>query len=90
MILSGKLLSKYTQKILQTAFLSDEKIFKAKQLYSSQNDVVYIPKKMRKVEVPVQKLFCEIEALPKQIMVSVATPTARKSLVFFLLNEIQK
>ena len=40
-------------------------IFKVKQLYNSHNDAVYVPKKMRKLEVPEGKLFCEIEASPK-------------------------
>ena len=35
----GMLLSNFTQKTLQTAFLSDEKIFKVKKLYNSHNDV---------------------------------------------------
>ena len=72
MIHSRKLLPKFTQKILQTAFLGDEQIFKVKQLYNSHNDVVYVPKKRRKVEVPEERLFCETEAFPKQIIVSVA------------------
>ena len=47
-----KLLSNFTQKALQTAFFSDEKIFKVKSHYNSHNDVVYVLKKMRKAEVP--------------------------------------
>ena len=76
MIRSRKLLSKYIQKTLQSAFFSDEKIFKVKQLYNSRNDVVYVPKKMRNIEVPEERLFCETEAFPKQIMVSVAISKA--------------
>ena len=49
LIHSRKLLSKYTQKKLQTAFFSDNKVFKKKQLYNSQSNVVYVLKKMRKV-----------------------------------------
>ena len=45
MIRSRILLSKYTQKALQTPFFSKEKIFKVKQLYNSHKYVVYIPKK---------------------------------------------
>ena len=44
MICSRKLLSKYTQKTLQTSFFSDEDIFKVKQLYNSHNDVVCVSK----------------------------------------------
>ena len=29
-----------------------------------QNDVVYVPKKMRKAEVPEERLFYEIEVFP--------------------------
>ena len=38
-IRSRKLLSKYSQKTFQIAFFSDERIFKAKQLYNSRNDM---------------------------------------------------
>ena len=34
--------------------------------------MVYTLKKMKKVEVPEEKLFCKIEAFPKQIIISVA------------------
>ena len=47
------------------AFFSDEQIFKVKQLYNSHNDVVYVPKKMRKVEVPEERLYCKMEDFPK-------------------------
>ena len=42
------------------------------ELYNLHNDVVYTLKKMKKVEVPEEKLFCKIEAFPKQIIISVA------------------
>ena len=76
---SRKILLKYTQKKLQTVFHSHEKLLKAKQLYNSQNNVVYVPKKMRKLEVPEERLFCKIEAFPTQIMVSVAILKAGES-----------
>ena len=65
-ICSREILSKNNQKTLETPFFSDKKIFKVKQLYNSHNNVVYVPKRMRKVEAPEERLFCEIEALPKQ------------------------
>ena len=40
MIHLRKLLSKYTQKTLQTAFFGDEMIFKGKLLYNSHNIVL--------------------------------------------------
>ena len=46
-ISSRKLLSMYTQKELQTAFFSGEKIFKLKQLYNSHNDVLNVLKEMK-------------------------------------------
>ena len=82
MIRSRKLLSKYTQKTIQTAFFSGEKIFKVNQLYNSHKDVVYVPKKMRKVELPEEISFCETEAFSKQIMVSVAMSKAGKTSIF--------
>ena len=81
---SRKLLSNFTQKTLQTAFFSDEKIFNVKKLYNSHNDVVYVSKSIRKVELPEERLFCEIEAFPKQIMVSVEMSKVGKTSIFFL------
>ena len=60
MFRSAKLLSKHTQKTLPTEFFSEEKIFKVKQHYNSQSDLVYVPQKMRIVGMSVQRLFCEI------------------------------
>ena len=76
MIRSRKLLSKNIQKTLQSVFFSDKKIFKVKQLFNSYNDVVYVKRKMGKVDVPEERLFCETEAFPKQIMVSVVVSKA--------------
>ena len=44
---SRYLLTVYTRKVLETAFFSDEKIFKIYRLYNSQNDGVYAPKTRR-------------------------------------------
>ena len=63
MLHSIKLLSNFTQKAVHTAFFSHEKIFEVKKLYNSQNDGFYVLKKMKKVEVPYERLFCEIEAV---------------------------
>ena len=83
---SRKLLSKYTQKALQTAIFTDEKIFKkiskVKQLHNSHNDMVYVPKKMRKVEVTEERLFCENETFPKEMMVFVAISATGKTSIF--------
>ena len=79
LICSTKLLSKYTQKTLQTAFFNDENIFKVKQLNNLHSNVVYVPKKMRKVEVPEESLFSKTEAFFKQIVISVAILKAGKT-----------
>ena len=45
--------------------------------------MAYVLKKMTKVEVPEERIFCETEAFPKQIMVSVAMSKAGKTSTFF-------
>ena len=76
----------YTQKTLQTAIFTDEKIFKkiskVKQLHNSHNDMVYVPKKMRKVEVTEERLFCENETFPKEMMVFVAISATGETSIF--------
>ena len=84
MIRSRKLLSKYTQKTLQTAFFSEEKVFKVKELCNSYNGVFHVPKKTRKVDLPEERLLCEIEAFPKQMIVFVVISKASKTLIFLL------
>ena len=51
---------------------------------NSHDDVVYVPKKIRKVEVPEERLFCETEAFPKEIMVSVVIVKAGKTSTILL------
>ena len=46
--------------------------------------MAYVLKKMTKVEVPGERIFCETEAFPKQIMVSVAMSKAGKTSTFFV------
>lgn len=78
------LLRLYTRDVLKTAFFSDEKIFKVKQHYNSQNDVCYISKKMKKSDVPDERLNCEQKTFPQKIMVSVAVSKAGKTRLFFV------
>ena len=54
-------------------------IFKVNQLYNSHNDAVHVAKKMRKEEVLGERLFCQIEAFSKQIMISVVISKAGKT-----------
>ena len=83
MVSSRKLLPKYTHKTLRTTFFSGKKTFKVKQLYNSYNDVIYVPKKMGKLEMLEERLFCKTEAHFKQIIVSVAISKAGKTSHFF-------
>ena len=46
--------------------------------------MIYVPKKIRKVKVFEERLFCETEASPKQKIVSVTTSNIGKTLVFFV------
>ena len=50
-----------------------------KQLYNSHNDLIHVLWKMREVEVPEERLFCEIEDFPKQIIVSVVISKTGKT-----------
>ena len=58
-------------------------IFKVNQIYNSHNNLVHVPKKMGKVEVPEQKLFFKILAFPKETLVSVVTSKAGKTSNFY-------
>ena len=50
-----------------------------KQLYNSHNDLIHVLWKMREVEVPEERLFCEIEDFPKEIIVSVVISKTGKT-----------
>ena len=62
---SKHLLTLYTRKVLETAFFTDEKIFKVNQLYNAQNDRVYAPKDQLKRDVAEERLCRETSAFPK-------------------------
>ena len=81
---SKRLLKKYTKEVLETAFFSDEKIFKVKQQYNSKNDVCYVPKTMKKSEVPDERLLVQQSGFPQKIMVSVCISKAGKTKLFFV------
>ena len=78
------MLTVYTRKVLETAFFSDEKIFKVNQLYNSQNDRVYAPKSQLKRDVDPARLLRENAGFPKQVMVSVGISKAGKTSIFFV------
>ena len=60
-----KAIFKVYSETLKTIFFSDEKMVKVTQLYNSHNKLVYAPQKMRKIEVPEERLFWETEAFFK-------------------------
>ena len=82
MICLRKLLLKYSQKILPAAFFSNENIFKVNQVYSSHSNLVYVPKKMGKVEVTKEKLFFKVLAFLKETLVSVVISKSSKTSIF--------
>ena len=82
MICLRKLLLKYSQKILPAAFFSNENMFKVNQVYSSHSNLVYVPKKMEKVEVPKEKLFFKVLAFLKETLVSVVISKSSKTSIF--------
>ena len=81
---SKYLLRLYTPAVMETAFFSDEKIFKVRQQYNVQNDRVYVPKDTLKKDVDPEKLLCEQPGFPMSIMVSVAISKAGKTNIFFV------
>ena len=81
---SKRLLSTYTRTVLQTAFFSDEKIFKVRQLYNVQNHRVYAPKSQKKADIDEERLLCEQAGFPESIMVSAAVSKAGKTPIFFV------
>ena len=50
----------------------------------SHNNVIYVPKKIRKVEVLDKRLFYKKESFSKLIMVSAATSKDGKTPIFFV------
>ena len=58
-----------------------------KELDNLHNGVISVRKKIRKVDAPEKRLFYEIKAFSKQVMVFVAISEAGKT--FGLLNRIQ-
>ena len=79
---SKKLIKMYTANVLKTAFFSDEKIFKVRQVYNVQNDRVYAPKHQKKADVAAERILAEQTGFPESIMVSVAISKAGKTSIF--------
>ena len=66
------LLRVFTKQVLETAFFSDEKIFKVTQLLNVQNDRTYAPSAYKKSTIENKRLYVERSGFPMSLMVSVA------------------
>ena len=78
------LLRVFTKQVLETAFFSDEKIFKVSQLLNVQNDRTYAPSAYKKSTMENKRLYVERSGFPMSLMVSVAVSKVGKSSIFFV------
>ena len=78
------LLRVFTKQVLETAFFSDEKIFKVTQLRNVQNDRNYAPSACKKSTIENKRLYVERSGIPMSLMVSVAVSKVGKSSIFFV------
>ena len=78
------LLRVFTKQVLETAFFSDEKIFRVTQLLNLQNDRTYVPSAYKKSTIENKRLYVERSGFPVSLMVSVAVSKAGKSSIFFV------
>ena len=77
------LLRVFTNQVLETAFFSDEKIFKVTQLLNVQNDRTYAPSAYKKSTIENKRLYVERSGFPMNLMVSVAVSKLGKLSIFF-------
>ena len=78
------LLRVFTKQVLETAFFSDEKIFKLTQLLNVQNDRTFAPSAYKKSTIENKRLYVEHSGFPMSLMVSVAVSKVGKSSIFFV------
>ena len=78
------LLRDFTKQVLETAFFSDEKIFKVTQLLNVQNDRTYAPSAYKKSTIANKRLYVKRSGFPMSLMVSVAVSKVGKSSIFFV------
>ena len=78
------LLRVFTKQVLETAFFSDEKIFKVTQLLNVQNDRTYAPSAYKKSTIENKRLYVERSSFPMSPMVSIAVSKVGKSSLFFV------
>ena len=69
---------------LETAFFSDEKIFKVTQLLNVQNDRTYAPSAYKKSTIENKRLYVERSGFPICLVVSVAVSKVGKSSISFV------
>ena len=74
----------FTKQVLETAFFSDEKIFKVTQLLNVQNDRTYDQSAYKKSIIENKCLYVECSGFPMSLMVSVAVSKVGKSSIFFV------
>ena len=74
----------FTKQVLETAFFSDEKIFKVTQLLNVQNDRTYAPSAYKKSTIENKRLYIERSGFSMSLMVSVAVSKVGKSSIFFV------
>ena len=78
------LLRVFRKQILETAFFSDEKIFKVTQMLYVQNDRTYAQSAYKKSTIENKRLYVERSGFPMSFMVSVAVSKVVKSSIFFI------
>ena len=78
------LLRVFTKQVLETAFFSDEKIFKVTQLLNVQNDRTYAPSAYKKSTIENKRLYVERSGFPMSLMISVAVSKVGKPSIFFV------
>ena len=78
------LLRVFTKQVLETAFFSDENIFKVTQLLNVQNDRTYALSAYKKSTIENKRLYVERSGFPMSLMVSVAVLKVGKSSIFFV------
>ena len=78
------LLRVFTKQVLETAFFSDEKIFKVTQLLNVQNNRIYAPSAYKKSTIENKRLYVERSDFPVSLMVFVAVSKVSKSSIYFV------
>ena len=78
------LLRVFTKQVLETAFFSDEKIFKVTQLLNIKNDRTNAASAYKKSTIENKRLYVERSGFPISLMVSVAVSKVGKSSIFFV------